>query len=125
MLGIGLSVLLLLAANTAMEGRQGTPGMKLLFQGCAFAVDTPALECSFSYSANIYSAEPACWLQSNIVISSDLIDLPLSWMCCRTTKYFFHPAPPRSRKRAFIAILLLMAGVERNPGSTQNPESGY
>ena len=93
--------------------------MKVMDQGGAFAVDTPPLDCKIDNVADSLLSELASCLPSDVVISSDLFDLPLSWLCCRTGEYFFHPAPPRSRKRAFVAILLLMAGVERNPGPAQ------
>ena len=115
---MSLSVLLLIAANIAMEDQQDTPAMKLFDHGGDFAIDNPTLKSRIYHATDIWMTDPACCLLSHIVISSDLINMPLSWMCCKSSKYYFHPAPPRSRKRAFIVILLLMAGVEQNPGPT-------
>ena len=90
MLGVILSVLLLLLANnTGMGDRQGMPAMKLFGQGGASAVDTPAMESCISYDVDIWFDEPASCLPLNVVISPDLMDLPLSLMCCRSTRYFF------------------------------------
>ena len=80
MLGVSLSVLLLLATNIAMEDRQGIPAMTLFDHGGAFAIDNPTLESSICYATDIWMADPACCLPSHIVISSELIDMPLSWM---------------------------------------------
>ena len=60
-----------------------------------------------------------------ILPCSGLFDTALNLLCCRQnrTKYFFAPTLVRSRRKVFLAVLLLMAGIEPNPGpqSTSMP----
>src|SRR6267154_4332366 len=48
---------------------------------------------------------------------AELFDAPLALLCCRQTRYYFKPAS-RSWIHSFLAFLLLIGGVERNPGPT-------
>lgn len=47
---------------------------------------------------------------------SDLFSVPQTWLCCKSGRYFYRPTPKRSRKNALVTILLLMSGIESNPG---------
>lgn len=49
-----------------------------------------------------------------------LSELPTVWLCMRSGDYFFCPASTRPRRGFFLAILLLLSGVERNPGPPGN-----
>jgi len=57
--------------------------------------------------------------------SAELYDTPKVLLCFRQnrTKYFFVPMSTRSWRKAFMAILLLLAGIERNPGPTHSNSS--
>jgi hypothetical protein len=55
----------------------------------------------------------------NIRPNADLLDLPLSCLCSRPSRYFFRQTVTKSRKMVFVALLLLIAGVEQNPGPIQ------
>lgn len=46
---------------------------------------------------------------------AELFDAPLVLLCCRQTRYYFKPASS-SWRHSFLAFLLLIGGVERNPG---------
>ena len=65
---------------------------------------------------------PFCFLSGfqycRTVPCSELFDTALNLLCCRQsrTKYFFVLARTRSRRTVFLAFLLLLAGVESNPG---------
>src|SRR6267154_1394597 len=48
---------------------------------------------------------------------AELFDAPLALLCCRQTRYYFKPAG-RSWIHSFLDFLLLIGGVERNPGPT-------
>ena len=48
---------------------------------------------------------------------ASLFDAPLSLLCSRQNRYYFKPAN-RSWRHSFLAFLLLIGGVESNPGPT-------
>ena len=50
---------------------------------------------------------------------SEIFDTAQVLFCCRCTRYFFKPNFV-SKKRVFLTLLLLMGGVESNPGSVSN-----
>ena len=74
------------------------------------------------FDYNHCTSKPSCSCSlfkfCRIVPCSDLFDTPLNLLCCRQsrTKYFFVLASTRPRKTVFLAFLLLIAGIETNPG---------
>ena len=51
---------------------------------------------------------------------SKLHDTAQVCLCCRPGRYFFNPQSTRSRRNIFLTLLLLMSGIEPNPGPTCN-----
>src|ERR1043165_787791 len=65
----------------------------------------------------LYNKQSDLFMSCIVIPCSELFDDALSLLCCRQlqTKYFFAPTTIKLRRRVFVALLLLMAGVQPNP----------
>ena len=91
---------------------------------------TPCLGGEAFVLDNLTAANrPSCFQSGfqycRTVPCSELFDTALNLLCCRQsrTKYFFVLARTRSRRTVFLAFLLLIAGVESNPGPENTSSS--
>ena len=60
-------------------------------------------------------------IHCTIVPSSELFNTAQFLLCCRQYRYFLKPTSRRSLRHVFVAALLLIAGIERNPGPSNTP----
>ena len=79
-------------------------------------VHLPMLPAAYAHSNMAYSEVHYRPEQHCVIPRSELFCVPLYWMCCKSSKYYFLPNSSSNRKRIFIALLLLMSGIEPNPG---------
>ena len=73
------------------------------------------------WSWSAVAAATVILFTTNWVVSTTQLNL----LCCRPrrTKYFFTLVQTRSRRKVFLAFLLLIAGVESNPGPRNTSSS--
>ena len=74
--------------------------------------------CQHFISSNNSSTTRITDYYTTITIYPGLINLPPSLLLCRSSTYFFRPREGRSRAAVLVALLLLLGGVEVNPGPT-------
>jgi len=75
-----------------------------------------------SANQTVADGEMFVFVNCTTIPCADLFDTAQVLFCCRSSKYFFKPLST-SRRHVFVTMLLLMSGIEPNPGpsSTSTP----